>query len=176
MKDAMAKHTVGLQHLPDDAIANIANQLSITALFQFALTCKSIFRVATSEQQFRKRLLTAYALGLKVPVSLRPALLISSGKTILSSALLGSFLSFFVMQWMPDGTSFRDIYRQMYQQKFSGFVRFQGIGTDGGVDSSGSRQMLYWVRLTIVIVMPACQGLSSCNGLTRSACRLITCL
>lgn len=50
---------------------------------------------------------------------------------------------------MPDGTSFRGIYRALYEENSSGFVRFQGIGTDGGVDSSGSRQMLYWVRTAV---------------------------
>jgi F-box domain len=55
-----------LDHLPDDAIEIIAAHLPIPALFQFSLTCKSIAKVALSERQFERRLLTSYAVDIKV--------------------------------------------------------------------------------------------------------------
>lgn len=66
----------GLRHLPNDAIENIAKYLPTRELFQFALTCKSIAKVALSEQEFKRRLLSTYAVGIAVrsaPPSLIPA-------------------------------------------------------------------------------------------------------
>jgi hypothetical protein len=62
----MRAKDIRLHHLPDDAIENIALHLPIPALFQLSLTCKSIANVVLSEGQFERRLLSAYAVDIKV--------------------------------------------------------------------------------------------------------------
>lgn len=80
------------------------------------------------------------------------------------------------VQRLPDENSFRDIYKKLYEQTSSKFLRFQGVGTDGGVDSSGSRQMLFWVRTALATQLLSATALTPNSGLYKDIILSFECL